>query len=129
MPAAKSISVLVVDDQDSMRGIVRTHLRAQGFERIFEASSVMMATDLLKDRPVGLILSDLNMEGATGLDLLNYVRKHPILKKTPFIMVTGNAERDTVVQVMKAGVNNYVVKPVSASNLRARIEQVLGALV
>ena len=128
MPVARSISVLIVDDQESMRGIVRAHLKGLGFERFTEAGSVAEALDKLKMGPVGLIMSDFNMNGATGLDLLKAVRAHPVLKKTPFIMVTGNADRETVTTVMQAGVNNYVVKPVSAINLRARIEQVLGKL-
>jgi two-component system chemotaxis response regulator CheY len=77
---------------------------------------------------VGLILSDFNMTAGSGLDLLKYVRRHPVLKKTPFIMVTGNTDSATVAAVKQAGVNNYIVKPISAVNLRTRIEQVLGKL-
>ncbi len=128
MPVARLVSVLVVDDQESMRGIVRGHLRTLGFERIIEAASAKEAVEILKTSQINLILSDYNMEGGSGLDLLKYVRNHPVLKKTAFIMITGNMEKETVMAVMKAGVNNYIVKPVSAATLKQRMEPVIGKL-
>jgi len=128
MPTARATIVLVVDDQESMRGIMRNHLHALGFMKIIEADSAENAIKILKTAPFGLILSDHNMDGGSGLDLLKFVRSHPVIKKTPFIMVTGNADRETVMSVMQAGVNNYIVKPVSATALKQRIEQVLGPL-
>lgn len=128
MPLARTLNVLIVDDQDSMRGIMRSHLRTIGIGTVVEAASVEAAKEELKGKPFGLILSDFNMEGGTGLDLLKHVRSHPVLKRTPFIMITGNADKATVQMVMQAGVNNYIVKPVSSAGLRQRIEQVLGKL-
>ena len=128
MPAARLINVLVVDDQESMRGIVRGHLRSLGFERILEANSAREAIEVLKTSQVQLILSDFNMDNGSGLDLLKFVRSHPIMKKTAFIMITGNMEKETVMSVMKAGVNNYIVKPVSAATLKQRLEPVIGKI-
>jgi two-component system, chemotaxis family, chemotaxis protein CheY len=126
---ARSLRVLVVDDQASMRGLIRGYLRRLGFESIDEADSGNHALDLLGAKPFNLVISDFNMDGGTGLDLLRGMRAHPVLKRTPVIMVTGNAEKNTVSAVVQAGVNGYVVKPVSLEALRARIVHILGELV
>jgi two-component system, chemotaxis family, chemotaxis protein CheY len=126
---ARTLRVLVVDDQASMRGLIRGYLRRLGFESIDEAESGSQALTLLAGRPYNLVISDFNMDGGTGLDLLKGMRAHPILKRVPVIMVTGNAEKETVTSVVQAGVNGYVVKPVSLEALKARIVKILGDLI
>lgn len=128
MPSPQSLSVLVVDDQESMCMIMQNQLNALGIKNICRAASVVDAIELLKKKKVDLVFSDFNMENGSGLDLLQHVRAHPLTRKLPFIMVTGNADADVVTSVMQAGVNGYVVKPVSASALRQRIEKALGPL-
>ncbi len=128
MPSPASLRVLVVDDQETMRWIVQGHLKTLGITRVFQADSAKSALVMLKDQKYDLILSDYNMDNGSGLDLLKAVRGNPLTKKLPFIMVTGNADAETVQAVMKAGVNNYIVKPISAASLRQRIEKVLGPL-
>lgn len=126
--AKKNSTVMIVDDQESMRGIIVHHLRQFGLNRFVQAGGASEALDKLRMGPVDLILCDYHMAGANGLDLLKAVRSRPVLKKIPFIMITGNQERETIQAAIKAGVNNYVVKPVAGPNLRARIEQVIGKL-
>jgi len=128
MTNASSLRVLVVDDQGSMRMLIRGYLRKLGFESIDEAESGMAALKELQARPYNLVISDFNMDGGTGLDLLKGMRAHPVLKRTPVIMVTGNADKGTVASVVQAGVNGYVVKPVSLEALKARITHILGPL-
>ncbi len=128
MPSPASLRVLVVDDQETMRWIVQGHLKTLGISRVFQADSATTAIAMLKDQKYDLILSDFNMDNGSGLDLLKAVRTNPLTKKLPFIMVTGNADAETVQTVLKAGVNNYIVKPISATALRQRIEKVLGPL-
>ena len=111
-----------------MRWIVQGHLKTLGITRVFQAESANAAIEMLKSQKYDLILSDFNMDNGSGLDLLKSVRGNPLTKKLPFIMVTGNADADTVQAVMKAGVNNYIVKPISAAALKQRIEKVLGPL-
>ena len=83
---------------------------------------------MLKDQKYDLILSDFNMDNGSGLDLLKAVRANPLTKKLPFIMITGNADAETVQSVLQAGVNNYIVKPISVATLKQRIEKVMGPL-
>lgn len=128
MPAARSLRVLVVDDQPSMRGLVRSYLRKMGFESIDEAGSGADALKELGMRPYNLVISDFNMDNGSGLDLLRNMRMHPVLKRVPVIMVTGNADGETVTAVVKAGVNGYVVKPVSLEALKQRVVHILGQL-
>lgn len=128
MPSPASLRVLVVDDQETMRWIVQGHLKTLGITRVFQAESANAAIEMLKSQKYDLILSDFNMDNGSGLDLLKSVRGNPLTKKLPFIMVTGNADAETVQAVMKAGVNNYIVKPISAAALKQRIEKVLGPL-
>lgn len=125
---ARSLRVLVVDDQMSMRALVRSYLRKMGFESIDEADSGKAAFLELGKRPYNLVISDFNMENGSGLELLLNMRKHPVLKRVPVIMVTGNSDSGSVQQVVQAGVNGYVVKPVSQDALNARIVKIFGPL-
>jgi two-component system chemotaxis response regulator CheY len=125
---ARSLRVLVVDDQLSMRALVRSYLRKMGFESIDEADSGKAAFLELGKRPYNLVISDFNMENGSGLELLLNMRKHPVLKRVPVIMVTGNSDSSSVQQVVQAGVNGYVVKPVSQDALNARIVKIFGPL-
>ena len=128
MPSPATLRVLVVDDQESMRWIIVGHLKTLGISRAFQAESANTAIEMLKTQKYDLILSDYNMDNGSGLDLLKAVRANPLTRKLPFIMVTGNADAETVQAVMKAGVNNYIVKPISAAALKQRVEKVLGPL-
>lgn len=125
---ARSLRVLVVDDQLSMRALLRSYLRKLGFESIDEADSGKAAFLELGKRPYNLVISDFNMENGSGLELLLNMRKHPVLKRVPVIMVTGNSDSSSVQQVVQAGVNGYVVKPVSQDALNARIVKIFGPL-
>jgi two-component system, chemotaxis family, chemotaxis protein CheY len=128
MTMARTLRVLVVDDQMSMRALIRSFLRKLGFETIDEADSGKNAFLELGKRPYNLVVSDFNMENGTGLELLVNMRKHPVLKRVPVIMVTGNNDSATVQSVVQAGVNGYVVKPVSQEALKARIVKIFGSI-
>jgi two-component system chemotaxis response regulator CheY len=128
MPAASSISVLVVDDQMTIRALVRNGLQQLGFREISEAPDGEEALRTLVQRPVNLIISDYNMPKLDGLGLLRAVRSHPPIKSTAFIMLTGRADSELVKRAAQFGVNNYLVKPFTVAVLRQKIEQVFGAL-
>jgi len=128
MPSTSSLRVLVVDDQESMRWIVIDLLKRMGIAAIAQAGSKKEAMLRMTEHRFDLILSDHNMADGSGLDFLRAVRGHPLFRRTPFIMITGNSDAETVSAVVKAGVNNYVVKPVSYDTLKKKMEQVLGAL-
>ncbi len=128
MPAASSISVLVVDDQMTIRALVRNGLQQLGFREISEAPDGEEALRILVQRPAQLIISDYNMPKLDGLGLLRAVRSHPPIKSTAFIMLTGRADSELVKRAAQFGVNNYLVKPFTVAVLRQKIEQVFGAL-
>lgn len=128
MVMARTLRVLVVDDQESMRSLLRSFLIKLNFETIGEAASGNAALVELNTRLYSLVISDFNMEDGSGLDLLNAMRAHAVLKKVPVIMVTGDSKKTTVMSVMSAGVDAYLVKPVSLEAVRSRIAKVLGPL-
>ena len=128
MPSAVAIKVLVVDDQNSVRQITRMTLEEIGFRTIHEAENGVQAMETASLQPLDLIISDYNMPEMDGLGLLRAVRGHPVVRKVPFILLTGRGDRELVVKAAQAGVNNYLVKPFTAAILREKIEQVMGKL-
>src|SRR5688572_20142529 len=128
MPKASTVSVLVVDDQQSMRGICKYILTQLGFTNIIEAKNGRDALGKLEKQNVDLIISDWNMEDIDGLTLLRVVRKHPKTATTPFIMATGRSDKEQVKEAISSGVNNYIIKPFDAATMKKRIEAVIGVL-
>ena len=119
-----SIKVLVVDDFATMRRIVKGVLKQLGFSKIVEAQDGNDALDVLKKEQVGLIVSDWNMPNMTGLDLLKAVRGDDGLKSIPFVMVTAEGMKENVVEAVKAGVTNYIVKPFTPETFSEKIQAV-----
>jgi two-component system chemotaxis response regulator CheY len=128
MPKASAVSVMIVDDQQSMRGICKYILTQLGFVNIIEAKSGRDALGKLEKGTVDLIISDWNMEDIDGLTLLRVIRKHPKTQGTPFIMATGRSDKEQVKEAISSGVNNYIIKPFDASTMKKRIEAVIGVL-
>jgi two-component system chemotaxis response regulator CheY len=119
-----SIKVLVVDDFPTMRRIVKNLLKQIGFENIDEAEDGTQALNKLKSGNYGLVVSDWNMPGMVGIDLLRNVRQDAALKEMPFLMVTAEAEKEKVIEAIKAGVDNYIVKPFTAEVLKEKLEKI-----
>lgn len=128
MPAAAQIKVMVVDDQASMRAMIRRSLQDLGFRDIRDKGSAAEALDAVRSDRVHLIVSDYNMPDMDGLQLLEAVRKDPVIGKTVFIMLTGSSDREIVSKAAALGVNNYLVKPFAPAVLKEKIERVFGAL-
>jgi two-component system chemotaxis response regulator CheY len=128
MPNAVAIKVLVVDDQNSVRQMTRMTLEEIGFKHIHEAEHGKQAMEIASLQPLDLIISDFNMPEMDGLDLLRAVRGNPVVRKVPFILLTGRGDKELVVKAAQAGVNNYLIKPFTAATLRQKIEQVMGKL-
>ena len=124
MAVDTSMSVLVVDDYNTMIRIIRNLLKQLGFENIDDASDGSAALNKMRGKKYGLVISDWNMEPMTGYELLKEVRADPGLSKTPFIMVTAESKTENVIAAKKAGVNNYIVKPFNAQTLQSKIEAV-----
>jgi two-component system chemotaxis response regulator CheY len=129
MPAAAAIKVLVVDDQMTIRSLVRTGLQQLGFTDIQEAVDGEDGfRAMLGPAPPKLIISDFNMPKLDGLGLLRAVRSHEPIRTTAYIMLTGRADADLVKRAVQFGANNYLVKPFTVATLKEKIEQVFGAL-
>ena len=128
MPAAASLKVLIVDDQQTMRSLVRNGLREIGVTEHREAVDGEDGLRQLLSAPVNLVISDYNMPKLDGLGLLRAIRATPQLRNTGFIMLTGRADGDLVKRAVQFGVNNYLVKPFTVATLRQKIEGVYGAL-
>jgi two-component system chemotaxis response regulator CheY len=128
MPAASAIKVMVVDDQASMRAMIRRALQDIGFKDIRDKGSASEAFASIRTDRVHLVISDYNMPDMDGIDLLRAIRTDEVLAKTVFIMLTGSSDREIVQKAAALGVNNYLVKPFAPAALKEKIERVFGAL-
>ncbi len=128
MPAAAKLDLLVVDDQRAMRALVQSSLLEMGVHMIRECANGHEALRELNIRPAHLVISDLNMPQMDGLELLRNVRATPSIRKTAFILLTSRGEMELVKQAIDLGVNNYLRKPFTMSDLRKKVEAVLGPL-
>lgn len=128
MPQAAHIQVVVVDDQLTMRTLVRASLQQIGIANARDYSSAAEAWKAMAAQPAHIVISDFNMPGMDGLEFLRAMRAAPGLQKTAFILLTGRADRDLVTRAVQLGANNYLVKPFTAAILKQKIEQVVGPL-
>ncbi len=121
----KATKILVVDDMLTMRKIVSKSLKEMGFSDLTEAADGQKAWETIVAAPVpfGLIVSDWNMPNCTGLDLLKRLRADGRFKHTPFVLLTAESESHQVMEAVKAGVDNYVVKPFTSDNLKLKLEE------
>lgn len=119
--------VLVVDDFATMRRIVKNVLKQIGFTNIDEADDGKSALKELKKEAYDLVLCDWNMPEMPGIDLLVAVRADDQLKEIPFVMVTAEAQKDNILEAVKAGVTNYVVKPFTADTVEQKLKKIFDA--
>jgi two-component system chemotaxis response regulator CheY len=123
------LKILVVDDFPTMRRIVKTLLKQNGFHNFIDAEDGEQAYRLLQEHgDFEMIISDWNMPNMTGLELLKTVRNDPKYKHLPFLMVTAEAEKENIIEAVKAGVNNYIVKPFTGQALKDKLEKIDAAL-
>ncbi len=118
------MKILVVDDFSTMRRIVKNLLRDLGFTNTVEADDGKSALPILEAGGIDFLVTDWNMPGMTGIDLLKAVRANPKLVSLPVLMVTAEAKREQIVMAAQAGVNGYVIKPFTAATLKEKIEKV-----
>ena len=121
--------ILVVDDMSTMRKIIKNMLVKMGCTNIVEADDGKPAWEKIQQAyedgvPFQFILSDWNMPGMTGLELLKHIRADQRFNKLPFLMITAEGEQSNVVTAVKAGVSNFIVKPFNQQTLLAKIEKI-----
>ena len=128
MPVAKNMTVLVVDDQDSMRGLAKVSLNRIGISRVADAPDAKTALTKMQQTKFDLVICDWIMAEMDGLQLVSKMRGHPVLKGTPFIMASARQNPEQIAAAMKAGVNGYLTKPFKPEDLKAGIEKITGKL-
>ncbi len=124
----KDMKILIVDDFSTMRRIIKNLLRELGFNNTTEADDGQTALPILKKNKFDFVVTDWNMPGMTGLDLLKAIRADAALSATPVLMVTAERKRENIVDAAQAGVNGYIVKPFTAATLREKMEGIFKRL-
>jgi two-component system chemotaxis response regulator CheY len=123
---SKNLRFLVVDDFSTMRRIVKNLLNDLGYANVQEADDGNTALPMLQTGGFDFLVTDWNMPGMAGLDLLKAVRSDPKLAKKPVLMLTAEAKREQIIEAAQAGVNGYVIKPFTAITLKEKIDKILG---
>ncbi|KVV05337.1 MULTISPECIES: chemotaxis response regulator CheY [Pseudomonas] len=118
------MKILIVDDFSTMRRIIKNLLRDLGFTNTVEADDGITAIPILNTGSIDFLVTDWNMPGMTGIDLLRHVRADEKLRSLPVLMVTAEAKREQIIEAAQAGVNGYVVKPFTALALKEKIEKI-----
>lgn len=118
------MKILVVDDFSTMRRIIKNLLRDLGFQNVSEADDGSTALPMLQNGDFDFVVTDWNMPGMQGIDLLRAIRADEKLSHLPVLMVTAEAKREQIVAAAQAGVNGYIVKPFTAATLREKLEKI-----
>jgi two-component system, chemotaxis family, chemotaxis protein CheY len=122
---SQDIKFLVVDDFSTMRRIVKNFLNDLGYANVQEADDGNTALPMLKAGNFDFLITDWNMPGMPGIDLLKAVRADPKLAKMPVLLLTAEAKREQIVEAAQAGVNGYVIKPFTAQALKDKLDKIL----
>jgi two-component system chemotaxis response regulator CheY len=120
---------LVVDDFATMRKIIKKVLTELGYTNVEEADDGKTALPMIqaaheKGQPYDFVISDWNMPGMPGIDLLKACKADPRFKNMPFMLVTAESEQKHILEAAKAGVSDYVVKPFNSQTLQQKLERV-----
>jgi two-component system chemotaxis response regulator CheY len=118
------MKILIVDDFSTMRRIIKNLLRDLGYTNTQEADDGTTALPMLKGGDFDFLVTDWNMPGMQGIDLLKEVRADAELASLPVLMVTAEQKREQIVEAAQAGVNGYIVKPFTAQTLKEKIDKI-----
>ncbi len=124
----KNMKVLVVDDFSTMRRIVKNLLRDLGFTNIQEADDGSTALPMLQGGDFDFVVTDWNMPGMQGIDLLKAIRADSSLAHIPVLLITAEAKKEQIVMAAQAGVNGYIVKPFTAGTLKTKLDKIFERL-
>jgi two-component system chemotaxis response regulator CheY len=124
----KNMKILVVDDFSTMRRIIKNLLKDLGFANIQEADDGNTALPMLQQGDFDFVVTDWNMPGMQGIDLLRAIRADANLKHIPVLMVTAEAKKEQIIAAAQAGVNGYVIKPFTAATLKEKLAKIFERL-
>ena len=125
MKSRKDIAILVVEDSFNIRSAMVRFLRENGYSNVLTAGDGQEAMGVLRQQQVHLLISDWDMPNLSGLDLLKRVRGMAPTKELPFLMVTMKCTKQEILDSIKAGVSDYMVKPFSAQTLMDKVNRIL----
>ncbi len=123
-----AMKILVVDDFATMRRIIKNLLKDLGFSNIAEADDGQTALPILQKGGIDFLITDWNMPGMQGIDLLKNVRADANLATLPVLLVTAEAKKDQIIEAAQAGVNGYIVKPFNAATLKEKIDKIFARI-
>ena len=124
----KNTKFLVVDDFPTMRRIVKNLLGDLGYTNTVEADDGQTALPILKAGGIQFVVTDWNMPGMTGIELLKAIRSDPATASLPVLMVTAEANKEQIVEAAQAGVNGYIIKPFTAETLKEKLDRIIARL-
>jgi two-component system chemotaxis response regulator CheY len=124
---SNDMNILVVDDFSTMRRIIKNLLHDLGYQNVSEADDGNTALPMLRTGKFDFLITDWNMPGMPGLELLKIVRADSALSKLPVLMLTAEAKREQIIEAAQAGVNGYVIKPFTAATLKEKIDKIFSS--
>lgn len=128
MALRDQLRIMVVDDMSTSRGLITQALDAMGIRNVVTATDGATALQTIAKSPVHLVISDYNMPGMDGLQLLHSLRTGAKTAKVGFLLITGRADKEIVDKGRKLGMNNLVKKPFDTASLKQAIEAIVGRL-
>lgn len=128
MALRDQLRVMVVDDMSTSRGLITNALDSFGVRNVASASDGPTALQKMAASPVHLVISDYNMPGMDGLQLLHSLRTNASTRGVGFLLITGRADREIIDMGKKLGMNNFLKKPFEPANLKSSIEAIVGPL-
>ena len=122
------MKILIVDDFSTMRRIIKNLLRDLGYNNTHEADDGNTALPMLKNGDYQFVVTDWNMPGMTGIELLKAIRADDRYKTLPVLMVTAEAKREQIIEAAQNGVNGYIIKPFTAQTLEEKLGKIFERL-
>ena len=126
MSVNKEISILIVDDYQTMRGVIRNLLHQLGFHNIFEAATTDEAMAALKENECGLVIFDWLTGPMSGSEFLQMIRNDDKLSKIPFIAVCAESNQELMEIMRQAGISDFIVKPFTEAVLKKKMTALFG---
>lgn len=120
-------NILIIDDFATMRKILANMLSTLGYQHIQQAESAKSGWELVQQDSFDLVISDYNMPGMTGMELLRNIRQDPQLKSTKFIMLTAETSKELIIESKKLGVNGYILKPFKIEIIQEKLNSLFNA--
>jgi len=125
MSEKSNIKILIVDDHPMMLTMLRQILKQLGFDNIQEAETAEVALELIGHDDICMVFTDLGLPAMSGIELIQKIRENSATSNLPVIVLSGLSDQEIVLQALKAGADNFIVKPCSAETIKEKLVQVL----